>query len=177
MNWFHLSVYTLGYYIAWAACIYSAANGLFWTGPVIVLIISIIEITWEYQRGHAEGLWLFIISVTVLGFIIDTLFFQSGLIIYKTNPWPALFSPAWMIAIWFNVSLMFFACSKLYFNRYMVLSLTGLLGFPIAYSAGARLGAVDLPYGYLSTIIVGIVWAVLLPLVSYLYLKFSKNKK
>lgn len=167
MKIIHLGFHLVSYYIAWFVCILTAARGYVWLGPAVVGVLVLLQWWWQYRRGETEHLWRWVLLLTGLGFVVDSMLLWVGEIQFFANPWP--FSPPWMLALWVNFSIVLYACLRDWFDRYWLMAVLALLGFPLAYWAGVALGAATLPGGYLSGVWIGVVWMILLPLAMRIY--------
>lgn len=147
--------------LGWFACILGAARGAGWLGPVVAVLVIALHLA----LSRRTDLELRLLGVCfVLGLILESLVLNLGLIRFEEpSPLPFL-APLWIAAMWpvfgttLNRSLSFLQ------GRAWLSILLGAVGGPLAYYAGARLGAVTLtpPLGALLTYAVG--WAVLVPL-------------
>lgn len=163
---FHL----LAYYASWIICIDLAAKNQPWWGTGIVLSVALIQVIYEsVLHNDTKYLYLLLVILTVVGSLIDTLFLHLNLVTFNANPFSPYFSPPWMISIWISFTVIFFACLKPLFSRYVLLGILSLPGFAIAYYIGAEMGAAALPQGKLSCIVIGLTWAFLLPTCMSLY--------
>ena len=171
----HIIFHTVFYYIAWFGCLLSAAYDYYWLGIMIALIILMPQYYWQYKKRETKNLWIFIITLTLFGFIIDSCFLQLNLITFNANPFSFQLSPPWMIGIWLNFSVVLYGCLKKYFKNYWLFFILSLIGFPVAYLAGVKLGAATLPSGMTGLLIISITLAILLPLITYSYEKLLWN--
>jgi hypothetical protein len=97
----------------------------------------------------------------VAGFLIESALVITGLIRFSA-PWPVeMLAPAWIVALWmaFGASLPSFA-DKLGVHRLKIAATLGAVAGPLAYLAGARLGALQLVGSVsLSLLAISAVWA------------------
>jgi len=163
---FHL----FAYYIAWFSCIFVAAQNHGWYAFAIVLSITFLQILWQiFFIKKTQGLCLMLGLFTLSGFIIDTCLIKYGLIHFSGNPFDNTFSPPWMVLLWTNFAVIFFALFESFFKRYILVGFLSFISFPLAYAIGVKMGAAQLPYGYFSGIIIGIIWAILFPMCLKIY--------
>lgn len=158
----------ISYYLVWFGAVMSAAAGNVWLGFLIAVVFSIIA--WQMIRQQltlSVTFYRVTVIITACGFIVDSYFAASGIIHFHAA-WPtAKLAPLWILGIWLYFAMVYQICLPLLHHRYVLLSLFSLLGFPMSYWAGGRLGAADFPYGIYSLTFIGCVWALLLPLISY----------
>ncbi len=156
-------LHCFAYYIAWLSCILFAADGNGWAGPVIVLVLLIVQCWWQIKIRAAKHLWLFVLILTALGTATDWFMILHDLIVFKAGVFGPQFPPLWEIAIWVNFSVVLYACLRRYFGYYWVFAVLALFGFPLAFWLGGLLGAATFPQHMVSIALTGIIWTILLP--------------
>jgi hypothetical protein len=146
--------------LGWFACVLGAAHGLPWLGPLVAVAI----IAWHLARARQAGPELVLAAGALLaGAIFDTLLFQTGWIHFSTGVLVAGTAPVWMMALWaifatsLNVSLRWMRA------RPGLAVILGLLGGPLAYYSGARLGALTFTAVRPALAVIALGWAVLTP--------------
>lgn len=154
----------LSYNASWAACVFGAANGLPWLGPVVVTLT--LAAHFAIFRAAAGREAVFILGATLFGTAMDSALARVGAVSYGPGAWsfaPWL-APAWLIFLWFS-----FASTINHLLGFMAPrpTLTALLGFvfgPLSYYAGHRFGAVtfneNLAYPFIA---MALAWAIVLP--------------
>jgi Protein of unknown function (DUF2878) len=158
----------VGYQAGWFASVLGAASGRFWLGPVVVLVLAGIHVA--LMRDRLLEVWLLVIC-GVFGFGVDS--FQAyvgvfGFLDAYQIPWLA---PPWLVAVWVIFATTLHGCLAWLEGRYWLGALFGLIGGPLAYWGGERLGAVTFGPSMVRDLgIVGVVWAVATPVL----LLFSK---
>lgn len=148
------------YQAGWAACILGAAHGVPWVAPVATAAI----VGWHLVRARRVAAELVLVCTAAsTGLMFETALLQTGWVHYPGGSGPGLLAPLWMAALWglfattFNVSL------RALRERVVIAAMLGAVGAPVAYYAGARLGALDLvsPVPALAAIAIG--WAIATP--------------
>lgn len=166
--------HTVSYYIAWFATIFSARNENPWGGPIVVVFITILQWFFLRKKVYFKHLVYFTLTLSGLGFIIDSIAIQQKLLTLAANPLSPFSSP-WMIGIWVNFAVIFYDCARTYFKHYIIIGLLALLGFPVAYFAGAKLQAASLPHHSVFLIYLGVIWGILLPIICYSFYILERN--
>jgi hypothetical protein len=178
MNKLHYPFHFFAYYISWIACLLLAARGMGGLAGLVVLIFVAAQIVWQYTvRKDTSGLFLLIVLLTLVGSLVDSLFVAGGLVIFASNPFAPYFTAPWMISLWISLSVLFFSTLSNLFTRYVLLGLLSWAGFAAAYAAGARMGAAIFPLGYVTCFLVGLVWAILLPLLIVFYQRILQKSR
>jgi hypothetical protein len=153
----------LGYQAVWFACVGGAAAGLAWPGVIAALVFAIATLA---LAGRSAADLRTLAVVLPLGFMVDSGLVMSGWISYSpAGPMQAL-APIWIAAIW--LAFAFTLNHSLAFLRpHRALSaLLGLAGGPLAYWGASRaFGVIEFAQPAATTlVVVGLCWAVLLPL-------------
>jgi hypothetical protein len=150
--------------VGWAACVVGAASGRGWLGPAVVGVLLVVRIA---TQPHRPGFIRTVLGALAIGATLDGLLAAAGVLVFPdatTSTWP----PAWMVALWGNFALALDALQWLA-NRPALASAVGAVGGPLAYLAGARLGAVALgPTEAAALVAIALEWAVALPLLLFL---------
>jgi hypothetical protein len=155
-----LAVNILLFETGWFACALGAAHGMPWVGPLGAAVI----IVWHLARAAQPGRELALVAVVaVLGALFETLLVRAGWVRFETGVLIEGTAPYWMVALWaifattLNVSLRSL-------RPYPGLgAIVGAIGGPIAYYAGARLGALEFSAPVPALAAIGIGWAILTP--------------
>lgn len=147
--------------IGWFACVIGGANGLPWIGPVAVAVIVTYHL-WCAQVAAPEA--TLILAAGLIGTVWDSgmvafagFSYSSGMLIANTAPY-------WIVAMWMlfattlNVSLRWLK------RRWLLAALFGAVGGPLAYYAGAKLGALAFDDLALAMTALAIGWGALVPL-------------
>lgn len=169
-------LFFIGYYITWSVSIYSAAHHWVWFGFSLTVIISLAELYWLKRRYPVRYLIRFVVGLTFIGCSVDSLLSLSGFITFNAIPWRYALAPPWIIGLWINFSIVYFAFMRHYFLYYKSLAACALIGFPLAYSIGAKFGAAHFTYSLKSSLLIGLIWAILIPIVNYNYIKIINRK-
>jgi hypothetical protein len=160
-----LLVNIIAFQAGWFSCVLGAANGYPMLGPVAVLLAVSLHLVMAYKPRRELVL---ILIAAVLGALFDTLLLQTGWLTYPNGMLWAGTAPYWIVAMWLlfattlNVSLRWLRRS------YFAAALLGLVGGPLSYYGGAKLGGltfVNMPAA-LTALAIG--WAVVIPLLVWL---------
>jgi len=147
---------------AWPACVIGAAYGTVGFGLLVVGAM----LAWQLhdERRHPTDLRLLLICLMV-GFLLDSLLVQFGILVYAT-PWPSSgFAPLWIMLLWVALALVINHSMSAFKDRLWLLAILGGIGSPMSYYAGSRFGAVEWAAPVWQVVLAtGLTWAVLLPL-------------
>jgi hypothetical protein len=145
---------------AWFGCVIAAAHGAVFWGVAAVALAAGIHLALSVR----PKLELQLLLVTAfIGLLWDSLVLDTGWIGYSSGLFSRWLAPTWIVAMWvlfattLNVSLRWLR------GRPALSALFGLVGGPLAFYGGARLGAVHLLSPALGLAMQGAGWAVLTP--------------
>jgi hypothetical protein len=155
-----------GFQIAWFAAVIGAAKGVYWTGPVAVLVWLAIHLRLcdrprlEIQIAAATFYLGLLLDSTLMALDVYTL---GGLI----AGWPL--TPTWMLALWVDFGTLLNGSLAWLKRRYLLGAFLGFLGGPAAYYSGHRLGALTFQTPLIKNMVfLGVSWALAVPLLFYL---------
>jgi Protein of unknown function (DUF2878) len=159
------------FHIGWFACILGAGNGYPWVGPVVVAAI-----VFGYLYSYQFAKWsikLFLISL-LIGWGADALVVYAGALGFPESAKLGSPVPIWMPFMWMNFATTLHQSLGWMKERYLIGSLFGLIGGPLAYFTGMKLGAVELgdPFWY-SMLVIGIEWSVAMVLLLLVACRFG----
>ncbi|GAB4556726.1 MAG: hypothetical protein Tsb0017_10830 [Geothermobacteraceae bacterium] len=154
------------YQLGWFCCVLGAANGYTLAGGLAALVLLAAHLWLNTERWPEIKLLL---AATLLGTLIDSVQLAAGVLVFHTSEhWP-LWLPLWIFLVWAQfASLLRFALQWLD-RRYLLAALLGLLGGPLAYWSGVKLGAAS--FGgeiFPSILAIAFAWLLALPLLLWL---------
>lgn len=146
---------------AWFACVLGGAHAMPWVGPLVVLGIVVYHLA-TVESARAEAVLLIVAGL--IGSAFDTALLATGWLSYPSGQWIEPLAPYWIITMWIafattlNVSLTWLR------GRMPLAVAFGVIGGPLAYYAGEKLGGVVFaePGMVLSALAIG--WGLITPL-------------
>ncbi len=158
------------YQIVWLACALSAAAGMPELGTLTALAVILWHLAEVVRPLKAAGL---IVLTGLLGGIWDSLLVNLNLIHYPSGMIFTWMAPYWIIALWMAFATTFNLAFHWLHGRLLLAALFGAVGGPLAWWAGARLGALELvnPIPALTALSLG--WMVMMPLLMKLAARFD----
>jgi hypothetical protein len=143
----------------WTAVLHAARGGQAWaaTGPLLLVALHLVLQPAGRSRIAAAGA-----MAALYGLATDTVLCRSGLLAFAASPGA---TTAWMVALWsvFGVALTASLRSVAGWSV-PVQALAAAVAGPLAYRAGAALGAISLPGGSAPALAaVALQWALGLP--------------
>jgi len=146
--------------LGWFACVLGAAKGWPWVGVVAAVMI----VTWHLLRAVNAKKELVLIGMAfLLGALFETLLVQIGWVRFYNGTLIPGIAPYWMVALWVIFATTLNVSLRSLRSRWGLATILGALGGPIAYYAGARLGALEFVSLGAALTVIGIGWAILTP--------------
>ena len=127
--------------LAWLVAVWGASVGLWWLGPVAVAAwVSAYSIWRKCTRAEAP-LWL---GAGLLGAMTDSLLVWSGAMAFPESAGPGFPTTPWMVALWINFAAALRHCMGWLCGRFVLATVFGAIGGPLAYLAGSKFGALEI---------------------------------
>ncbi len=144
----------IGFQAYWWSCILLQNYAFF--------VCAILLCAHLYFHCYAKQELKSIIVLGVAGFSID--FILALFDWFQFHNEPAYIPPFWLLLLWLGFATNITTLSSFFNKNWLVMALSGAALAPLSYLAAAKLGAVSLPFGYLSTWLVLMpIWFLLLP--------------
>ncbi len=158
----------------WLVCAIGAAHGNSTPGIAASLIFAAAIVTWSHKPKRNAVL---VAASGTVGFLVESALVIAGIIRFSAS-WPSeSVAPAWIVTLWiaFGASLPSIA-DKLGIHRLKTAAALGAVAGPLAYLAGARLGALQFVGPPLwSFLALSIVWAAVMAGLVALHARFNRR--
>jgi hypothetical protein len=158
------------YQTGWLVCVLGAARGWPWAGTVFALL----ALAWHLrQSDDARAEFTLVFIAALVGGLWDSALAATGLVRFTNGVLIEGTAAHWMVALWvlfattLNVSLAWLK------QHLLGAAILGAVGGPLAYLAGARLGALSLPDSNLALPLLAIGWALITPLLCLVARRFD----
>lgn len=150
------------YQAGWFCCVLGASWGYPVAGALAALSLAGLHLFLASSRKNEMILML---VACLLGVVIDSTQQALGLFSFTRHPmWP-LWLPLWVFVIWAQFATLFHYALHWLSGRYLLAATLGLLGGPLAYWAGIRMGAAAFGNNpTLTMVVLASVWSVVTPL-------------
>ena len=154
------------YQIGWFAIAVGAANDRPWLG--MGLGLAAIGVHLLLAHGWLRHLSL-VLAAGVLGLAFDSLQLWVGVFRFPSGVIVQWLAPPWDVVLWMQFATILPFCLRWLSRRYLLGSVLGFIGGPLAFYAGERLGAISfLSPRLLHFAVLGVVWALAFPLLIWL---------
>jgi hypothetical protein len=153
------------YQLGWLAVVFGVASGRPGTGSAAAL--ALLGLHFWLADDRLTHFKLSVIAAA-LGFVVDTSLIAAGVYRFASgHPLPQL-PPPWIILMWMQFAALLPYCLSWLRGRYRLAALLGLIGGPLAFLAGERIGAVTfLPSRLTHLTLLAIFWSGAMPTLVY----------
>jgi uncharacterized membrane protein YjjP (DUF1212 family) len=156
-----LVVNVVVYQCAWFACVLGAAANRPWIGVVAAAAAVLLHLVMAPAPRRELPL---ILLATLAGAAFESLLGASGWVRSSPSLLVGSVMPVWMVALWAAFATTLNVSLRALRRRYLVSALIAAVGAPLAYQAGAALGALQWVQATPALLLVACGWALLLPL-------------
>lgn len=161
--------------ITWFACVIGSTHQLTWPGALACSCLFLWQ--WSPKNRHPSDTIL-IIAAIVLGLFVDSLWLQLNLFSFTYQSPINGVAPAWIIILWIGFALTINHSLGWIKAHPLLPALVGLIGGPLSYLAGAKLGAISYQADHLLICSsLGIAWAIALTFLYIISIKFGGREQ
>ena len=154
--------------IAWFASVTGGAREMPWLGPLAVLVA--LTIHFRAARNPTEEA-LLILSCAIIGALFDSFLVASGWVTYKSGLFSEFFAPFWIITMWMLFATTLNVSMRWLRGRPWLAAVFGLVGGPVSYLTGQKLGGIILSNQPAAIVALAIGWAIMMPIL----MRLSEN--
>ncbi len=134
-----LLVNFLLYQVGWFAVVVGAGAGRPWLGGSAALLLVFIHLGMTVDRPR--HLLLAVIAGS-FGLLLDTAQLWLGVFSFPSGSLVPWLVPPWIAVLWIQFATILPFCLRWLSGRYVLSGVVGIVGGPLAFFAGERLGAV-----------------------------------
>lgn len=166
----HILINYAVFQLGWFACVWGAASGRPWLGPIVVGCAVGVHLLLA-RRPSREAILMVVCALC--GMVFDSALLWTGWVAYPNGNWIPGLAPYWIIALWvvfgstLNLSMGWLR------GRPWLALLFGAVGGPASYLAGQGLGAMSLIQPVPALIALGVGWGLALPTLCRLAVRFD----
>jgi hypothetical protein len=150
------------WYIGWLYCVNRASENDPFTGSLFVLFVLVLHLI--FSRTKLVDLIL-IVSLALMGTLIDTVFLQTGMIQYKAlyAHFPGI-APLWITALWALFAISIHTSMSWLRGNIFLEMVFGAFGGPASYLVAVKMGAADFGVPvWIAVIILAATWSLVIP--------------
>lgn len=171
----NLVINAVAFQIAWFAALYGGIYDWLTLATLPALLAAI----WHLSRNRTllkAEIGLFV-GVIILGFLVETGFIALGAIAFVGKPLFGFGPPLWILAMWLAFATLPNGCLSWLKGKWILQILLGGLTGPLSYLAGGKLGGATLNEPILQSFaIIGIGWAIALPIIFWMTDQLTRDK-
>jgi hypothetical protein len=152
----------LGAQVCWWGCVLGAGTPY----AVVAVVFTMVWIGLHLARSPQRGVELrLVLLATALGVVVDSALVGAARVGVDVMHFPEavrlgpLPTPLWMVALWSGFATMLLSTLRPVVSSLPAACVFGLVGGPVSYLGGARLGplVIDAPMSR-SVVIIGVAW-------------------
>lgn len=170
----HVLVNLVAFKAAWTAVVISAASGVPVVGIIAVAIAVGIHL-WSRDNPEAEIRLLFVAAT--MGFAWESALVLGNLLEYSSGNWIPGLAPYWIVAMWVLFATTLNVGMRWLRRSTAVAAAAGAIGGPLAFFAGASVGAVELVSPAIALTAIGTGWAVMLPFLVKVAVRLDDSRR
>lgn len=154
----------------WIAVVAGAAASIPGPGSLVAAAVIAFHL-WRTRDVRAESLLLG--AAALMGLLWESALVSVGLIQYDNGFILPGVAPYWIVAMWVLFATTLNVGMRWLRSSFWVASFAGAVGGPMAFLAGQKMGAVSFADPATAYVVIGIGWALLLPLLVRLSVRFD----
>lgn len=154
----YLILNALSFQITWPLCVLGGS----WVALAVTIAVVIfhLQIVRDTRRE-----FIFLLQCGVIGFVCDLLLVQGGVMNTSSG-----LPPVWLTCLWILFGTTVGYPMRIFHGRLWTSVAAGAVFAPLSYFSGARLAGIPLMKPeWVSLVIVGLLWALVFPLLIHLY--------
>ncbi|MEO8459252.1 MAG: DUF2878 domain-containing protein [Dokdonella sp.] len=153
-----------GFQLVWFASVLGAARGMWWLGPICVVVFASLQLLASPVRRNDM---LLIALAIAAGGVWDSLMASTELLRYAAPIPSSQLAPVWILGLWANLALTLNHSLRWLRPHPWRAALFGAIGAPLSYLGGMRLGALAIAEPVAITLtVLALGWFVLTPLLT-----------
>ncbi len=154
------------YQAGWFACVLGAAWGHPWLGSALGVLPLAAHVALVVRRRDAVVLAL---ATAAIGIVVDGTQIALGTLRFDVGTVVSWLPPPWLVLVWAQFAMTFHFGLAWMKRRPRGAALFGVLGGPLAFVAGQRLGVVTLhPALWPSLASLAVTWGIAMPAAAWL---------
>jgi hypothetical protein len=151
--------------LGWLSSVFGGAQQLPWLGPLVVFIAVAIHLA-RAERPRSE--FMLIVSCGLIGAVFDSVLVAAGWVTFPSGMISDSMAPYWIITMWMLFGTTINMSMRWMRGRPLLAAAFGLVGGPMAYFAGHKIGGIVFVDQAAALAMLGIGWAVIMPLLMHL---------
>lgn len=151
----------LAFQIGWLSSVYGGAQQMPWLGPIAVA--AALTLHFRVAKWPLTEL-LLILSCAAIGAFFDSTLVALGWVKYSSGVFSDYAAPYWIITMWMLFATTLNVSMRWLRGKNWLAAFFGMVGGPMTYLAGQKLGGIVLVDQVAALVALGIGWAVMMPI-------------
>ena len=160
----------VAFQIGWFSSVYGGAQQMPWIGPVAVAGALWLHFKLA-QRPSAE--LILVLCCALIGCVFDSALVAMGWVQYSSGLFSDSAAPYWIITMWMLFATTLNVSMRWLRGRQWLAAFFGLIGGPVTYLAGQKLGGIILVDQTAALLALGLGWAAMMPVLLWLSTTFD----
>ena len=156
--------------LGWLGSVLGGAQQMPWIGPLAA--VAALSIHFYFAKRPVNE-FILIMSCAAIGAAFDSLLVAAGWVQYYSGQFSDVMAPYWIITMWMLFATTLNVSLKWLRGKVRLAMFFGLIGGPLAYLGGEKLGGIDLVNEFAALAALGIGWAVMMPMLLWLSQTFD----
>ena len=156
----NLLINVTAFKLGWLSSVVGGAQQLPWLGPLVVFIAVAIHLA-RAQRPASE--LMLIVSCGLIGAVFDSALVAAGWVTFPSGMFSDSMAPYWIVTMWMLFGTTINLSMRWMRGRTLLAVTFGLLGGPLAYIAGHKIGGIEFVDQTAALAMLAIGWAVIMP--------------
>jgi hypothetical protein len=146
--------------LGWLSSVFGGAQQLPWLGPLVVFIAVAIHLA-RAERPSSE--FMLIVSCGLIGAVFDSALVAAGWVTFPSGMVSESTAPYWIVTMWMLFGTTINLSMRWMRGRPLLAAAFGLVGGPLAYYAGHKIGGIEFVDQTAALAMLAIGWAVIMP--------------
>ena len=147
--------------LGWISSVVGGAQQLPWLGPLVVFVVIALHLA-RAQRPGSE--LMLILGCGLIGAVFDSVMVAAGWVTFPSGMFSDVMAPYWIVTMWMLFGTTINLSMRWMRGRPLLASAFGLIGGPLAYLAGHKIGGILFVDQPAALVMLAIGWAVMMPL-------------
>ena len=161
----NLLINVAAFKLGWLSSVVGGAQQIPWLGPVVVLIAVAVHLA-RAERPRAE--LMLILSCGLIGAVFDSALVAAGWVTFPSGMVSDVTAPYWIVTMWMLFGTTINLSMRWMRGRPLLASAFGLVGGPLAYLAGHKIGGIVFVDQAAAIAMLAVGWAIIMPLLMQL---------
>ena len=161
----NLLINVAAFKLGWLSSVFGGAQQLPWLGPLVVSIVVALHLA-RAERPRSE--LMLILSCGLIGAVFDSVLVAANWVTFPSGMFSDMMAPYWIVTMWMLFGTTINMSMRWMRGRPFLASAFGLVGGPLAYVAGHKIGGIQFVDQAAAIAMLAVGWAVIMPLLMQL---------